>query len=376
MKRIILSVTNDLVTDQRVHRVATTLSNQGAEVTLVGRLLPHSLPVQRAYSTHRMRLLFKRSALFYAEYNFRLFFYLLFKKADILVSNDLDTLLANYLVSVIRRKPLVYDSHEYYTGVPEIQERKIVLFAWRNIERFIFPRLQHIYTVNQSIAKLYEEEYGRHVDVIRNVPVKIDKKNWPTRLELGLPEDKKIIIMQGAGINIHRGAEEAVQAIKLVDDAILLIVGSGDMIPELHKVVANEHLENKVIFKPKMPYEQLAGYTRIADLGLSLDKDMNLNYKFSLPNKLFDYIQAGIPVLCSNLIEVVNIVNTWKIGMITESHDPSHMAEKIKKMLEDAQQMEIWKSNVIKAGAELCWENEEKQLMKIYSKLLQEYEAH
>jgi glycosyltransferase involved in cell wall biosynthesis len=370
MKHIILSVTNDLVTDQRVHRIATTLINNKAEVTLVGRLLPDSLPLQRKYNTYRMRLLFKKGPLFYAEYNIRLFFYLLFAKADILVSNDLDTLLANYLVSIIRRKVLVHDAHEYFTGLPEIQDRKLVLLVWQTIERFVFPKLQYIYTVNDSIARLYTEKYNnKNIYVVRNLPIKVSKDQWPNRNTLGLPADKKILIIQGAGINMHRGAEEAILAINYLTDVILLIIGEGKVVPNLKKMVSSLHLENNVMFKPKMPFEELICYTHLADVGLSLDKDTNINYRYSLPNKLFDYIQAGIPVLCSNLEEVAKIVNAWKIGMVAESHEPKYLAKMINEMLKNENQIELWKQNLAKAAEELCWENEEKELLKIYEKL-------
>ena len=197
---------------------------------------------------------------------------------------------------------------------------------------------------------------------------KIKKENWPTRHDLGLPTDKKIVILQGAGINVHRGAEEALEAMRYVNDALLLIAGSGDVIQTLKKMAAG--LEDKVMFKPKMPYEELMGYTRNADLGLSFDKDISLNYRYSLPNKLFDYIQAEIPVLCSNLIEVANVVTTWDIGTIIESHDPIHIAKKINEILKNDNQLKVWKQNLSKASKELCWEKEETALMKIYNPLL------
>lgn len=113
-KRILVSVSNDLVSDQRVHKSCMSLLNQGWEVKLVGRKLPNSLPLQiRNYDCKRMKLWFKKGALFYAELNIRLFFVLLFSEGNALHSNDLDTLLPNYIVSKIRRLPLVYDSHEY-----------------------------------------------------------------------------------------------------------------------------------------------------------------------------------------------------------------------------------------------------------------------
>lgn len=370
MKRIVISVTNDLTTDQRVHRVALTLMKQDCDVMLVGRLLPSSLPITRDYATHRMRLLFKRSWLFYAAFNIRLFFYLLFKKVDILVSNDLDTLPVNYLISLIKRKTLVYDSHEYFTGVPEIQDRKLIKATWEAIERFIFPKLKHIITVNNSIANIYKEKYNKPIAVIRNVPIRITKENWPDRTKLGLPIHKKIIVLQGAGINIHRGAEEAVQAMSFVENAVLLIIGGGDVIDGLKDIVVKEKLAGKVIFKPKMPYEELLGYTRNADLGLSLDKDINLNYRFSLPNKLFDYIQAEIPILCSNLVEVAHVVNHWNVGTTIDCHDPRHIATKINEIFANEAQVKKWKQNLTMAAKELCWEKEEIELLKIYEPLL------
>lgn len=370
MKRVILSVTNDLVTDQRVDRVASTLCRQGARVTVVGRILPNSLPLNRPYRTHRMRLLFNKKVFFYAEYNLRLFFYLLFTKADILVANDLDTLPANYLVSILRKKALVYDSHEYFTGMPEILDRKLVHTVWKSMERFLFPKLRHIYTVNQSIANLYAEEYNKKIHVVRNVPIKIVKENWPNRKELGLPVNKKILLLQGAGINIHRGAEEAVQAMQFLDNHLLLIIGGGDVMDTLKKMVQELKLEDKVLFLDKMPYESMISYTRLADVGLSLDKDTNINYRFSLPNKLFDYIHAGIPVLCSDLIEVAGIVKTWDIGRIIINHDPQYLAEIIFEMTSDEDLCRHWKKNAILAAETLCWEKEEHHLMRIYNNLL------
>ena len=108
--------------------------------------------------------------LFYAFFNLRLFFILLFKKADVFVSNDLDTLLANYLASKFKRKTeLVYDSHEYFTEVPELTNRPGVQKIWMKIERMIFPKLTKIYTVNDSIAKIYSELYTKDIKVVRNI---------------------------------------------------------------------------------------------------------------------------------------------------------------------------------------------------------------
>lgn len=369
MKRAIVSVTNDLSTDQRVDKTCRTLTDMGFSVLLVGRRLPDSLRLAtRPYSTKRMRLLFRKGPFFYAGYNIRLFLFLLFRKSDLLVSNDLDTLPANYLIHLIKRVPVVYDTHEFYTGTPELVNRPFVQGIWESIEKRIFPRLNDIITVNKSIAGLYHEKYGKTLHVVRNIPRRLTETGSFSRKELGLPENQKIILLQGAGINIQRGAEEAIEAVKYCENTVLLIIGGGDVIGLLKEKAAHPDYESKVMFLPKMPYAELMRHTRVADIGLTLDKDTNINYRFSLPNKLFDYIHAGIPVLASDLPEIAAIVRGYDIGMITGSHDPEHIARKIKEMLGDEERLARWKTNLAKAAEELWWEKEELILKDVYRK--------
>lgn len=373
MKRAIVSVINDLSTDQRVHKVCNTLHTLGFEITLIGRKQRNSLPLaKRNYTTKRMFLFFEKGPLFYFEYQVRLFWYLMFHKADVLVSNDLDTLLPNYLISKLRSSTIVYDSHELFCEVPELQNKPIKKNIWKSIERWIFPKLKYVFTVNDSIANIYKDEYHVEVNVVRNIPLRSNQNTIEkvSREALGLPTDKKIILLQGAGINIDRGAEEAVQAMQYVNDAVLLIIGNGDVVSVLKQMVFDLKLSTKVKFIEKVPFEKLVQYTHHADIGLTLDKDTNINYRYSLPNKLFDYLHAGVPVLASDLVEVKKIIDQYGVGACIENHSPQHIADKLNRILSDDTTLENWKKNTTIVANSLNWEQEELKLIEVYTKFL------
>jgi glycosyltransferase involved in cell wall biosynthesis len=370
-KKIILSVTNDLATDQRVQKVAQTLLDMGADVCLVGRKLKGSLPVPK-FKHYRMSLFFNKGVAFYAEYHIRLFFYLLFKRADILVANDLDTLLPNFFISKLKGVHLVYDSHEYYTEVPELQENPMKKKIWLAVERFVFPKLKHVFTVNESIAAIYRQLYHQEVHVLRNVPrrsIRPILSRSELRKKLDLPVDQKIVILQGSGINVSRGGEEAVAAMQYTNHAQLYIVGSGDALPLLKQMTADLKLHERVVFIDKVPYEKLMQYTASADIGLTLDKDNNLNYRYSLPNKLFDYFLCGLPVIATRLPEIERIYNTYTFGILINEVTPHNIANAINEINVASNEYARWCAHIKLAQDALCWENEEKILKQVYEKL-------
>ena len=361
-----VSVINDLVTDNRVNKTCMALIECGYDVTLVGRKLSNSLPIPNwTFKTIRLKMIFKKGPLFYFFFNLRLFFVGLINKTDLFYANDLDTLAPMFLLSKLKKKPLIYDSHELFCEVPELKSSRIKKSIWQKLEGYIIPKLKTCITVSDSIAKIYEAKYNVPFYIIRNIS-DFDQSFIPkSRVQLSLPEDKKIILLQGAGINVDRGAEELIDAMEFVQNAVLYIIGSGDVWENLkQKVSFNKSIQNKVVLINKLPKSELINYTFNADLGLSIDKNSNLNYLYSLPNKIFDYIQAEIPILASRLPEIENIILQYKIGDFIDDHNPKTIANKLNEMLY-SQQLSSYKKYLAIAKKEITWKSEKEKLLTI-----------
>lgn len=332
--RIAVLVSNDLVHDQRVKKTCEVLRDCGLDITLVGRLLPDSEPVSRDYEVIRFEgMRFKRGAFFYAELQQRLF-KLLEKREDfdLIWANDLDTLLPAFRVAQKRNIPLIYDSHEYFTEAAGLTGRPFPKAVWSKIEQTIFPKLKHVITVNESIAEIYGSKYGVDVKVVRNVPVLIDPPTHQSRSELGLPEGK-LAILQGAFMDKDRGVLEAVYALDHLPDVSLLLVGAGEEWDQARALASGRQTEKRIHFLPKQPFEVLRKLTASADVGLSLDKGTHLNYYYSLPNKLFDYIHSGTPLVVSPMPEVQRIVERYNLGEVIPNWQPETIASAIEKVL-------------------------------------------
>jgi glycosyltransferase involved in cell wall biosynthesis len=362
MGKVTVLVTNDLVTDQRVHKVCTFLTEQGYEVLLLGRKLNTSLSLQgRAYHTKRFRLLFNKRIFFYAEYNLRMFFYLLFRRSDIILANDLDSLPAAWLVALLKRVRLVYDSHEYFTEVPELISRPFVQKIWLRLESLMLPTLKRAYTVSPAIAKAYKEKYGIEMQVVRNYPFRSGEK-----VIYNETKETRVVLYQGV-LNRDRGLEEAICAMHYLENVVLHIAGGGDVESELKQLVQDEGLGEKVVFLGKIPFEELEAVTLGADLGISLEKPNGLNYTYALPNKLFNYIQLCLPVLVTALPEVEKVLEQYKVGELVREHKSEAIAEKVKYMLENKERYVAYQNQAELAKKEYCWEEEQQRLVPIFS---------
>jgi glycosyltransferase involved in cell wall biosynthesis len=360
LKRIVISVTNDLTTDQRVEKTCEALSEIGYDVVLVGRKLKTSLPIQKNYKTVRFCLLFNKGFLFYAEFNIRLFIFLLFTKKNLLFSNDLDTLLPNYLLSLLQQKTLVFDSHELFSEIPELVTKPRIKNFWLYLEKKLIPKLKNVITVSNSIKNHYLNLYGVSATVVRNIPKiqKIDPKEFDVNTD-----EKKIILYQGA-VNIGRGIELMIDTMPLLDKYLFIVIGDGDILKELKEKVKLQNLNNKVKFLGKKSPEELKKLTLSASIGMSLEEDLGLNYRYALPNKVFDYLHANIPVIIADLPEMRALIEKYSIGEILTERSPEVLAKIIKQMTTKS-----YKKELAMAKEKLNWSKEKKKLTSIFFKL-------
>ena len=365
-KKVIISVSSDIVTDQRVLKMAGVINEADCDVIILGRILPDSLPVDDLpFRIMRFRMIFKKGFLFYKWLNIRILFYLLFHRADILVANDLDTLLPNYIISRFKRIELIFDSHEYFTGVPELADRKFVRCVWKYLERKTVPALDHVITVNELIADLYRKEYNIEPVVVRNLsqmPV-VDPVN---RNLFCSDNDSLLLVHQGTWNNESRGLDELLEAVRITNGIHLMVIGKGASLDALKSKIKIDEYSNRVTFLPHMKWEEMMSYTKAADIGFSLEKGDSLSYRFSLPNKVFEYISAGVALITSGQPEVKKIIDEFNCGISIDSNNPGLISEALVLLRDNRNLLKRLKDNSRKAAAMLNWDTEKEKVRSIY----------
>ena len=391
--RIVMAVTNDLVTDRRVLRHAATLREAGYEVTLFGR---NDLHVRS-----------RRSWRFYAEYNLRLLLRLLRTRCDIVWANDTDTLPACWLAARLKGRRLVMDSHELFPEVPELIDRPRVKRVWERIEGLLLPRCDANMTVCQSIADYYRSKYGVEMTVVRNLwsdecGVMSDEGigNWSDECgvmsdeEIGISNSSfiihhsslKMLMYQGA-VNKGRGVDWAIDALEFLPDCRLVVAGGGDLLEEMKAYAQSKPWAERIVFTGRLTPEELEPLTRQAAVGLVMLEDMGLSYHFALPNRIGDFVAAGVPIVVSDLPEMAAVVKRFGVGEIIDvdminvdkligsmgKNDPSTyqrinvlaLAEAVRKVL-----AKEWKEEDFAAArADMDWNKEKRKLLECLKKV-------
>lgn len=347
-------MTNDLSQDQRMHRICASLSSAGFEVLLVGRQLQDSLALEEySFQTKRLRCFFNSGLLFYAEYNLRLFLYLLFQSVEVINSVDLDTLIAGRLASALKRKRFMFDAHELFTEVPELENKPFKKWIWSIVERGVVKGNMSCYTVNRYLAKELLKRTGKEFDVIYNYPI-AQKISGPRDIQTPIQ-----LVYQGV-LNAGRGLEEMITAVGSDDKYSLHIIGRGDIENEIKDSAS---LHTNIHFHGFVSPSQLHKLTSQFDIGLNLLSDRSHNYVYSSANKFFDYIMAGIPVISMDFPEYRQVNDEYEIGILIDNLSQESIITAIDLI---SQQYRRFSQHCAEASKELNWSGEAKKLLEIY----------
>jgi len=344
-----------------MNKICTSLAQNSFDVLLVGFKKKASLPLQpKPFKQKRLFHFFEKGFLHFAEANLRLFFFLLFKKCDIICADDLDTALPVFFATGIRNKQRVYDAHELFCEMHDIVTRPRIHAFWKRIEKFVQPKFALGYAANADYARLYETMYPVHYFTLVNCPLLINEP-------VDINKQKNILIYQGA-IERGRGFEQLIPAMKNLD-VQLLVCGMGKCVDEMLQLAAGEDVAHKINFAGFVAPEDLPAYTRSAAIGMNVNDGFGASFYYSLTNRFFDYMHAGIPQIANNNPENRRINNEFEIAVLIDDLQPGTIANAINLLLNDKDLYSRLQQNCLKAREVYNWQNEEKKLVGFYKSL-------
>lgn len=284
-------------------------------------------------------------------------------------AHDLITLPA--AVALARRLDLrlVYDAHELYPEMSTLSRRE--RHIWTGLERLLAPQADDVITVCESIAGELAERYGvARPEVLLNCPVRIDppdRARSPLRTFVGdLPDGEPIVLYQG-GFALHRGLPALIRAAGRLRRGVVVLMGWGTLEEELRRLVATEGLADRVRIVPPVPAPDVLAHAAGADIGVIPYEPVGLNNTYTTPNKLFDYMTAGLPVVASRLPELRRFVEGEGIGVTFTPGDPAAMAAAIQGILDDPGAAAAMRARAHAAAERYTWEGESRKLLALYS---------
>ena len=362
---IVLCVTNDLRSDKRMRQTAKTLVGAGARVTMIGRGTRGLPPLKEARSPGlellRLPCIFKSGPLFYLEYNLRLFVRLLrLKSPDKVTACDPDTLPGVLLARMFRRFEMIYDSHEYFTEVPELLGHPVKQKIWQMVERRGARTANRCYTVNEALREILSKRYDVPFEVVYNFPERRKGPGLTTRE----PHSILRLFYQGV-LNEGRGLLELVRSMAGIDAAHLTIIGEGVMLPALEAEIRRLGLEGKVSLTGFVPPEQL--YERIGDMDVSCNllEARSLNYYYSTGNKFFDAVQLGIPQIAMDFPEYRRLNEEHEVALLIRDLSETAIRQAVEQ-IRAPQQYQRLAARARVAAEAWHWSNNEAALLDIY----------
>lgn len=387
MANVTMFVWNNFINDARVLREADALTEMGHTVTIIAKREQNEMNLRPAEKVrdgiyvNRVTKIelpkcilrkIKSSVLSKHLPNALLMFKMVLlgrrTDTDIYHAHDLNTLMQGIMSSKLRlkRKPLIYDSHEVQTSRTHYSFEKIY-----RLEKFLLKFTNHTIVENDTRAAYHEDLYGTKPTAVHNYSELYDINlvdEFPIRETYKIPGDEKVVLYQG-GMQEGRGLFKLLDAFKDIEGAKLVMIGDGKErlnLIDYHKKIG---LEDKVIFIDRVPYKELRRYTKAADIGIQFLENTNFNHYSASSNKMFEYIMAHVPVIGSRLPEIEAVIDGHEVGLTVEPENTEELKEKLQQLIDDDNSRNKFEENTKVAKHIYNWNNEKDVLKALYRKI-------
>jgi len=356
--RILISFLGNINYDTRARNLRASLIERGFEVETVSfdwfdRPQGGDIPVVKLTKG-------KSSAGFYLKFAFTVIHKLLFNKYDLYIAADIYNLPFLSFFAKFRSKPLFYDSRELFRYLAGLTGKKNIQTLLSLIEESYIRDCDKIIVTGMMDAGVLIEDYGLSQDkfiLLRNLPRKSARSEAKDlRKEFNLPHDAVILIYQGVVVK-GRGLQKIIELLPENGSLHLVILGEGELRVELERYAGELGVASRVIFAGTVTQDELLSYTAGADIGCTLIENISKSYYYALPNKLFEYVAAGIPVLASDLPQMKQIIDRYGVGRYVNPENEDEIIEALNHLCDPEIRREI-KLNSMKAAEELNWERE------------------
>ena len=358
-KKALIAFLGNAYFDSRVFNLRNSLSHSGLNVRVVSFnwLEKRSTSEDPAIKVYNLRR--RPAVLFYLGFLLRLKMNLLFGKFDYYFAEDVYTLPLVVIFAKIYRGKIFYNSRELYGYLAGLREKGRVQRIIAEIERRFIKYADHVLVTGEMDAEFIRQTYEIEKPVvIRNLPLFTKPESLiDLRKQLNIPEEGLIILYQGVLLE-GRGIMPALEAIKDLPNVYFVLLGDGAEREQFESAAKNLDLYDRSFFLGFIPNDKLINYTASADLGLALIENISKSYYYALPNKLFEYIMAGVPVVCSDLPQMTAVVEKYNIGSVVDLNSRNSVRDIIAEISERREELLQLKENCRIAARELNWQNE------------------
>jgi len=366
-KKVLITFLGNIDYDTRCHNLYNTLKVNGFDVSFTGFdwLTQDFNPVQGKITIHKLQKRFL-SLSFYFKFIWHVKFALFSSRASIFFAEDIYTLPFVVIFGKLKRVKIFYDSRELFGYLAGLKKRKFVQSFWKTVEKLFIKHADHIITTGSMDSDVLKEMYGvTNTVVLRNVPhFYKPAQQTDLRNQLGISKDKKILLYQGVILK-GRGIEKIFDILPDLSEFVFVIVGGGEFEDYYKNLAVERNVIDQVFFIGKFSQEDLPKLTPSADVGIALIENISKSYYYALPNKLFEYIMAEVPVVVSNLPQMKEIVYKFNVGFVVDPDNKDELITALKNLTSDEVLYKKFKQNCKIASEELNWENEFGNLLEL-----------